>query len=397
MIFIICEYTIFSFSYLAATAIISVYLAEFLHFNAGVIGAILMVAAVTSRSSRILAAPIINAIPSRQVMPIMCFATALGYFLLSSASNIWLIGFSLFLIGFGYASNSMYVKALVAEYQSSKNSLLLRYAGLNVCFNIAAALAPLFSTYVFTHIGPQSPFFISSLILFGATPLAYFFHSSSTVLTPQVGLWYSFKKHLANKRLNSLFLLTILTWMVYAQLGSALPLYVTVVLNQFDRLGPLLFMNAIIVIVLSYPLAMFLSRYSVSSNTLLLWGFFLYFFGFGMIIIGGGFIYVTGAVILWTLGEILMIPALSTFLAEASPPEMRTNTIGLNSIAVGVGEGIGGFIGATTVLFHNKLHQGNLAFIYIAGIAFLGMLLAFYVRKSCKTLDADAISNTEEH
>ncbi|PHM45082.1 MFS transporter [Xenorhabdus mauleonii] len=382
MIFIICEYTIFSFSYLSATAIISVYLAEFLHLNAGVIGAILMVAAITSRSSRILAAPIINAIPSRQVMPIMCFVTALGYFFLSSTSNIWLIGFSLFLIGFGYASNSMYVKALVAEYQSSKNSLLLRYAGLNVCFNIAAALAPLFSTYVFTHIGPQSPFFISSLILFGATPLAYFFHSSNTVLTPQVGLWYSFKKHLVNKQLNSLFLLTILTWMVYAQLNSALPLYVTVVLNQLELLGPLLFMNAIIVIVLSYPIAMFFSRYSVSSNTLLLWGFFLYLFGFSMIIIGSGIIYVTGAVIFWTLGEMLMIPALSTFLAEVSPPEMRTNTIGLNSIAVGIGEGIGGFIGATTVLFHHKFHQGNLSFIYISGIALLGILITFYVKKS---------------
>lgn len=394
MIFIVIEYTIFSFSYLAATAIISVYLAESLHFSAGIIGTILMVAAITSRSSRILAAPIINAIPSRLVMPIMCFVTALGYFSLSSSSNIFLIGFSLFLIGFGYASNSMYVKALVAEYKSSKKNLLLRYAGLNVCFNIAAALAPLFSTYFFTHVSPQSPFFISSIILFGATPLAYLFHSSDTMLTPQVGLWYSLKKHLANKQLNSLFLLTMLTWMVYAQLSSALPLYISVVLNQFDRLGALLFMNAIIVIVLSYPLAMFLSRYRMSSNTLLLWGFSLYFIGFNMIIVGSSFIYVTGAVILWTIGEMLMIPALSTFLAEVSPPEMRTNTIGLNSIAVGIGEGIGGFMGATSVLFHNKLHQGNFAFIYIAGIALLGMCFAFYIRKSCKSASVDIVKNT---
>ncbi|WP_412057401.1 MFS transporter [Bartonella sp. DGB2] len=381
MAFIIIEYTLFAFTYLANSATISVYLANFMRFDTAAIGSILLLSAIASRASRILAAPILNLIPSRHIMPLMCLLSAIGYLLLAQVSNIPLICLSLFMIGFGYASNGMYVKALVAEYKSEKNnSLLLRYSGLNVVFNVASAIAPLFSTSIFSHAGPKYFFLISGAILFTCSILNYFLHPKNIHLTPQIGLWSSIKAHIFDKKLNILFLYTTFTWLLYAQLNSAIPLYVANVLNQFNLVGYLFFINASIVILLSYPLALLLARYDFSPTNLLLIGFFCYLFGFIIITIGETFLYVTLAIILWTFAEIIMMPALSVFLAQITKPESLINLIGINSIALGIGEGLGGLIGAMAVLNYAEHHAGAMSFIPMIILSLIFILFSLFIR-----------------
>lgn len=386
MFFILLEYGLYALSYSSLSAIISVYMANSLMFSASVVGFILLFSSLTKRTARIFAAPFIDMLPNNWIMPTLCSLSIIGYIMLATFHNLWSILIALLLIGFGYGSNSTYVKSLVAEWKTSKDSILLRYAGLNVSLNIAAAIGPLISTYIFVSINHRAPLYISAIILSINLLISLSLKTKHIIATPQKSMLTALKYHVKNVGLNICFLLTALTWSVYGQLYSSLPLYLSKELNAFQWFGSLLALNAIIVIALTYPITHLLDKYAIKSSLILALGFTIYLIGFMLIGIFHNIYFVTAATILWTLAEIIMIPALSVLLIRYTPGELRVGIFGWNAVAVGLGEGGGQMIGVKAIMGPANSSNGAMAFLIIAAMALVGLIISLWSNKLEKSL-----------
>jgi hypothetical protein len=72
---------------------------------------------------------------------------------------------------------------------------------------------------------------------------------------------------------------------------------------------------------------------------------------------------VYAAVGLWTLGEILLMPALDTLIAEGALVEHIQVAFVVYSVAIGVGEGLGNLFGVS--LADSLLKSGNFSSFYM--------------------------------
>ncbi|WP_375676011.1 hypothetical protein, partial [Bartonella sp. CL42QHWL] len=135
-------YTIFAFAFLSVNAIFPVYFTDILEINSSQVGLYLLFGSFASQGARILGAPLISLLPIKIAYPVLCGIGAIGYIILAVSSSSFFICCALLMIGFGYGSNSIYTKAALAD-PSLPNTLNYRYAKLNVCLNVSAAIGPL--------------------------------------------------------------------------------------------------------------------------------------------------------------------------------------------------------------------------------------------------------------
>ena len=121
-----------------------------------------------------------------------------------------------------------------------------------------------------------------------------------------------------------LVLLFILFWMsiCFVQLFNTWPLYLKdIYLFDEDVIGILLAINAFVVVLLEMPTIHRLEKINTIKPMVL--GTFLLFAGFTALPFGNTFWFALFAVLLWTFGEILVFPLMSTFVAGRASDRTR--------------------------------------------------------------------------
>lgn len=155
---------------------------------------------------------------------------------------------------------------------------------------------------------------------------------------------------------------------VFFQHIAALPLFLVRDLGRSESTFGLLFaLNTLLVVLLEVPINLRMA--GVSHAKALFAGSFLVATGFGLYAAAGGLPVVVLGTVVWTFGEMVLLPGLSSYVADVAPPDLRGTYMGLYSMAFSVAFAVGPWLG--TIL----LERAGATFLWIS-MFLLGSLSA---------------------
>jgi MFS family permease len=148
-----------------------------------------------------------------------------------------------------------------------------------------------------------------------------------------------------NRRMLYFLAAMIPTQVVFFQLGSTLPLFLVRNLHLSASLfGTVFTLNTLIIVAMEVPLNTAMANWTHRRTMTL--GALLYAIGFGSYAIVTGPRGVFAAVIIWTFGEMILLPGSAAYAAEIAPEGRRGEYMGLYSMSYNVAFSLGPLMGA---------------------------------------------------
>ena len=154
-----------------------------------------------------------------------------------------------------------------------------------------------------------------------------------------------------NRRMLYFIAALIPVQLVFFQFTSTLPLFLVHNLRFPESIyGTIFTVNTLLIVALEVPLNSAMAHWS-HRRTLTL-GALLYAVGFGSYALVGVAPFgktagVFAAVVIWTFGEMIMMPGSSAYAAEIAPPERRGEYMGLYTMSFNIGFSVGPLLGAS--------------------------------------------------
>ena len=132
--------------------------------------------------------------------------------------------------------------------------------------------------------------------------------------------------------------------LVFFQFESSLPLFMKREVHASEAVyGAVIALNAVIIIFTEIPLNLRMDAWPHPRSMAL--GTCFCAVGFGILGFGKNLPLVIASVPLWTIGEMIALPATSAFVSDLAPPGRSGSYMGLSTTAFGLGFAIGPFIG----------------------------------------------------
>jgi predicted MFS family arabinose efflux permease len=132
--------------------------------------------------------------------------------------------------------------------------------------------------------------------------------------------------------------------MVFFQIEGALPLWVVRDLGLGTRFFGLIFtLNTLLIVALEVALNLGMARWP--HRRLLLLGSLCYAAGFGLTGFAVSRSLLLGTVVLWTFGEMILLPAMSDAVATLAPADRRGEYMGLYSLSFAAALALGPWLG----------------------------------------------------
>lgn len=132
--------------------------------------------------------------------------------------------------------------------------------------------------------------------------------------------------------------------MVFFQSLAAMPLFVVRDLQISEAaFGMLLAINTVIIIFTEVPLNTAMSNWSHRRTIAL--GALLVGVGFGGLAISGGAAAIAATVVIWTIGEMILLPASSAYVSDVAPPAQAGAYMGLYTMGFSLAFAIGPWLG----------------------------------------------------
>lgn len=148
-----------------------------------------------------------------------------------------------------------------------------------------------------------------------------------------------------NRRMLYFLAALIPVQVVFFQLTSTLPLFLVRHLQLPESVfGTVFTLNTLMIVAIEVPLNTAMADWS-HRRTLML-GALLYAIGFGSYAIITGPAGVFAGVVIWTFGEMILMPGSSAYAAEIAPPERRGEYMGLYTMSFSIAFSLGPFLGA---------------------------------------------------
>lgn len=177
------------------------------------------------------------------------------------------------------------------------------------------------------------------------------------------------------------FLIALIPIMVvFFQHVAAMPLYLVRDLHlQQSIYGMLITLNTVLIILLEVPLNTAMAHWPHRRGLAL--GAFLCGAGFGGLAFATEVWGVAGTVVIWTLGEIILLPSTAAYVADMAPPERRGEYMGLYMMTSSLAFTIGPWIGAEILERFGARVLWSATFV-CAGLSAL-MMSRVYSRAPC--------------
>ncbi|HYF76608.1 MAG TPA: MFS transporter [Symbiobacteriaceae bacterium] len=170
---------------------------------------------------------------------------------------------------------------------------------------------------------------------------------------------------------------TALSWALFSQLMLAVPLYASRVLGLEASIGLLWTTSSLVVIAAQVPVSKYLLS-QLSPAVAMAAGVALLGAGLGLVGPARSFAGLLGAVMLFVVGEMLLLPTVDSAVSLMAPAAAVGSYFGMASFAWGLGEGVGNLAGGG--LMQYALGRGQLGLpwvIYaVVGVAIGGLFLA---------------------
>jgi predicted MFS family arabinose efflux permease len=147
-----------------------------------------------------------------------------------------------------------------------------------------------------------------------------------------------------DRKLLYLLLAFLPTLMVFCQMTGVLPLWVVRDLGFTPRFFGLIFtLNTLIIVVLEVALNLAMARWPHQRQFTL--GALLFAAGFGLTGLARSHGALLATAVIWTFGEMIMLPAMADAVATLAPAHRRGEYMGIYSLTFAVGMALGPWLG----------------------------------------------------
>jgi MFS family permease len=364
----------------AALPFMALYLTQAMHWSQQTVGWVLGGSLFTSTLLGLYGGFLADRIDKRLLMMLSCFVISISALLVTLSSFLLLVCVFLVLIDAALTVRSVALKALLADLLSVEkrtSAFSLNYTLINVAFSIGPLLGA--AAFAYNH---AAPFWLCALFALMATPLLTSGNRLHASPSNQAGeskgkaLAPNFAQTLmdlkSDKRLVFFTLGSVLTQVVFGRFVSgyiSLYLIATQGVQAAANLAPyLLITNAVCVVCFQYPVGRFLRQ-----NNLFAWvslGAILYALGLlGFMFAQSNLVWVIATVI-FTIGEVIVIPSEYMFIDMIAPVEKRGSYYGVQSLSV-----FGAAINPIVCAFLLSHFSGKVMFAFLITCALLAIAM----------------------
>lgn len=358
-----------------------IYVSERLNQPLSVNASLLSLNSAAGLISSFIAGPIIDRLGRKRVMVISMLANSLGFLLLSQANTMGVFAALMVLQG---ASNPLYrigADAMMADLIPPEKRVDA-YSLMRLSNNLGVAIGPAIGG-VLASVSYQIAFFCaaggltiySMLIGFLARetlPQKMNEESSAAENRPERFGGYG---RIFSDRAYLLFILAI----VFSQIAASI---MWVLLSVYaktsfgipeNRYGLIPVTNALMVVFFQLPVTSVTKRFP--SLPVLAAGALFYGLGVGSVALGHGFWGFWGSMVVMTIGELILVPTSSTYVANLAPADMRGRYMSIYGMTWTISTGIGPVAGG---MLNDRL--GPLAIWFGGGAAglFSALLFVFF-------------------
>ncbi|MCX8062152.1 MAG: MFS transporter [Anaerolineales bacterium] len=328
-----------------------IYISERLDSPLSVNASLVSLNSLSGLVSSLIAGPIIDRLGRKRVMVISLLTNALGFLLFSRAKA--LVSFALLMVVQG-ASNPLYrvgADAMIADL-IPESKRIDAYSRMRLSNNLGVAIGPAIGgfltsvSYTLAFYGAAGGLFLYGLfVALGAKETLPKLSPSlpSSTATADKG-WGGYQAVFCDRRFLRFVLTLVLPQISAAILWVLLGVYTK---NQFgipEKLyGWIPVTNASMVVLFQLAVTAISRRYPPLFALAV--GSLLYGLGVGSVAVGQGFWWFWLSMVIVTLGEMVLVPTSSTYVANLAPPDMRGRYMSLYSLTWVVASGIGPLAG----------------------------------------------------
>ena len=354
---------------------LAIYLTKSLRFSTGRAGFIVALYGIGALLTAPLSGWLSDRLGAVLIMRISVFFSAVVLFLFPFVSSFLFISLMTLLFAvtaemFRPASMA-FITMLVAPEQRKPAFALARLSvnlGMSVGPAVAGILATVSYMWLFLIDGITSLLAGVVLIFFLSNVKKIRSHKSERLALP------ASSRAVSDPRFLYFLGATILISIVFFQHISAMPLFMIRNLHLSEAVYGFMFtINTLLIVLLEVPLNLKTIHWSHRKSQS--WGALLFSIGFGTFAFVTEFWGVLAAVIVWTFGEMILFPAMSSFVAHLAPPQRQGEYMGFYTMAFAVAFAIGPWAGAivlerygSTMLWGSAFVLGCIASLMLANV-----------------------------
>ena len=223
----------------------------------------------------------------------------------------------------GGPAQSALVADVLPQHRQSEGFAIWR-----VVVNISAVIGPLIggilasSNFRLLFIGDALLSFVTAIIVFLALPETKPKLKEGLVPQSLLQTAIDYRRVLADRLFMAFILIGILSVMVYSQMNTTMPVFLRDIHNMPpENYSYLIALNATLVVLLQFGITRKTKEYQ--PLIMLALGVSCLAFGFAMYGFGGGLLYFAVAMVIITIGEMIIAPVGQAFVARLAPEEMR--------------------------------------------------------------------------
>ncbi|MFC2134175.1 MDR family MFS transporter [Bacteroidota bacterium] len=176
---------------------------------------------------------------------------------------------------------------------------------------------------------------------------------------------------------DKIFILTLITifplGLVFTQVLNTWPIYFKEIYRLLEsEIGILLAINGALIVLIEMPVIHWLESKNVVR--IMAVGTLIFYLGFAILPLGSTFVYAAFTVIVWTLGEVMVFPLISSFVANRSNEKNRGKYMGMLTFSFSLALVVGPVLGTW---IYDALGPSNLW--YLLGLSGLFVFFGFEI------------------
>lgn len=339
-------------------------------FNVGEIGLILGVLSGTGRLCSFIIGSANNRFGAKFTVCLGILLRVIGISIFAFKSPLYLyVGFAA-LASIGSSATALGIKAELLRLSAERKIITMR----SMAINSGAIIGPALGAALYHLLSFQVILYLSiGAYLLMACILAVTHFSEPEAVT--------LARNSETKKLNNYFGFVCITliasayWAIYSQWSIIVPLISEQALGYKEASNLVYMANAVIVLVLQYPLVVIALK-SVRDSTILLLGFSIFFATFWTLFPNPSFVTVALFCVGFSIAELLISPTLDSQTAKVAPAGLGlTKSYGLQDTITGIFSIGGSSLGGWAIEHFNSLSASAVLCLPISVIAICLILL----------------------
>lgn len=361
----------------AVMAFLAIYLSNSLHFSAMQVGTILTALTITSRIFPLCTGILADRIGYITMMIIGMILRGIGFLSLGIFSGFHAIMLATIFIGFGTAFYEPSARAVFGSQPAHIRKDTFTY--LNLFLNGGAIIGPIAGS-ILLQWNPLYPFIFTGSLILVLAFLFFLLRSHFHVTVYETQLLTGLKAAGQNKTFLSFSLIMVFFYTMFTQLTVALPLHMNNISHDQNLVGLVITVNAITGFLFMIVFKYLFKKYHALS--LVKYGVLLMGLSFLLIPFSFHPYWLLVCVILFTIGETLVLPNADIAVANFSNEQYTATYFGFFQLSLAIGFTIGNYTGT----FFTKYWQDmNLPWILFGLLGIVGFSLLHFLYRTVKT------------